>query len=301
MFRPVQTFLTLLALLWLTSLGAAQTKTLYATDLEGVPKAIGVSPGFLTIIEFEQDIDQISSGRPDMVRVEASGAKVYVSALARSGSTDLVIEVGGRTQLFRVGVQAGSSTRRYLVLLDKPPKPVKPVQVKSKETQPVQVRPAAAKPVQAAPPAPAAGARPAPPPLPAAALSQLASDAPDPAAAPNPDWLDLRLSGGHAGPRPGEATLYFALNFAVGRAGPPGQLVISATDVRLSQAGGPVDAQVNQGPQVVTLRQGRTHLGSFTLRGVKPGLLLVSWRVSDPVAHRSYLVERSVDASAFVR
>ena len=154
MNRFLQKLIALIALSCGSAL--AQTQVFYADDLARAPSGIAVSPGYLTILEFYQEVDQVASGRPGMMKVEVNGAKIYVSALVQSGSTDLVVEVGSRTQLFRVSVMKGNAPRRYVIVLQKPvprvtapqtvtPAPAAPPLPATKPvaTRPVTPRPAA--------------------------------------------------------------------------------------------------------------------------------------------------------------
>ncbi len=155
-----KSWLKLIALIAFTVGGAwAQTDVFYADDLARAPKGIAVSPGYLTVLEFFQEVDQVASGRPGMMKVEVNGSKIYISALVQSGATDLIVEVGARTQLFRVTFTKGNAPRRYVVVLQKPapkvtppPAPAPPVAPPAPVAAPPVA--AAAKPVAASKPAP---------------------------------------------------------------------------------------------------------------------------------------------------
>lgn len=158
-------FLSKLIALVALSYGSAlaQTQVFYADDLARAPSGIAVSPGYLTILEFYQEVDQVASGRPGMMKVEVNGAKIYVSALVQSGSTDLVVEVGSRTQLFRVSVMKGNAPRRYVIVLQKPAPRVTapaPQTVTPPPAAPAAKPPTAPRPVVSKPAAPRPAATP---------------------------------------------------------------------------------------------------------------------------------------------
>ncbi|WP_102127592.1 hypothetical protein [Deinococcus planocerae] len=248
--------LCLLAALWWPGSGRAQNATYFAADLQAAPRTVLVSPDYLTVIEFYQEVDQISSGRPELLHVEASGAKVYVSALGRSGSTDLVVEVGARTQLLRVEIVPGNNTRRYVVRLDRP-------------APPLRVTP---------PPPPPPASRPAP------------------ARTVNPAWLSFRVTAGDLDGRPDAVTLLFAvehrgsapllvLNAADLRVRQGG----TAVAVQVRQGLDPATlrrGRTHQGTLVL-------RLGAAQRRGAP---ITLSWTLRDPSTQTSYVVERRLDA-----
>ncbi len=129
----------LFAFIAFAGLAQAQTATFYADDLANNAKTIMVTPGYLTLLEFYQEVDGINSGRPGLLKVDVpqgNGSKVFVSTLANSGATDLIIEIGSRVLLFRVQVTQGNAPRRYAIALDKPAQQAKPTP-QTKPTKPV--------------------------------------------------------------------------------------------------------------------------------------------------------------------
>jgi hypothetical protein len=92
----------------------------YASDLEHTPQVIKMSPGYLTVIEFWGPVDLVSSGRSDLLNVDVQGSKVLISPLMNSGLTDLIIDVGGRTMMFKLNVENGITPRRYVVKREAP-------------------------------------------------------------------------------------------------------------------------------------------------------------------------------------
>ena len=291
--RQLAALFCALAALWCLAAVRAQSAVFYADDLQLRAASTQVSPGYLTLIEFFQDVDQISSGRPDLLHVEAAGAKIYVSALARSGSTDLVIEVGARTQLLHVQIAPGNNTRRYQILLDKPaPKVVKPA-----------ARVLASRPVVRKPPAEVVPAQPVRAiNLPSAPVARTVGVPAAPVAtaqtwttAPQPAWLSFRVIERDLSRQPGEVTLFFALQ----NSGTVPLLVIDSADLHATQNGVPVPVRLRQGSNPATLRADRTHQGTLTLQ-LSPamrrgGPITLSWMARDPVRQTGYLVEKRLD------
>ena len=102
-------------------------KTYYAEDLVKTPGLLEVSPGFTTVIDFWDTVDAAFSARRELLRLEGGGSRLLLSTgmmgtqtgavPVKSGMTDLVVEVGGRTLLFTVRIGPGEYPRRYQVLL----------------------------------------------------------------------------------------------------------------------------------------------------------------------------------------
>jgi hypothetical protein len=119
----------LFAFIAFAGLAQAQTATFYADDLTNNAKTIMVTPGYLTLLEFYQEVDGLNSGRPGLIKVDVpsgNGSKVFVSTLANSGATDLIVEIGSRVLLFRVQITQGNAPRRYAIALEKPAQQAKP-------------------------------------------------------------------------------------------------------------------------------------------------------------------------------
>jgi hypothetical protein len=114
-------------------LGAVQAqspvvlKTYYAEDLVKSPGLIEVSPGFTTVLDFWDTVDAAFSAKRELLRIEGGGSRLLLSAgllgtaagptPVKTGSTDLVVEVAGRTLLFTVRISPGEYPRRYQILL----------------------------------------------------------------------------------------------------------------------------------------------------------------------------------------
>lgn len=96
--------------------GTAQTYTYYVDEVTTRAKQILISPGFMTIIEFYDDVDQVLSGRPNVVKLAGvTGSRIYLTAVGSSGSTDMVVDAASRSHLFKLDVVKGSAPRRYVI------------------------------------------------------------------------------------------------------------------------------------------------------------------------------------------
>ncbi len=100
----------------------AQTQNLYVEDLEKDAQGITISPGYLTMLEFYQEVDQVWGGQQGLLKIDASNSntKLILTSTAKSGETDLIVEVGEHTLLFHITMSPGKKSRRYVVLLEKP-------------------------------------------------------------------------------------------------------------------------------------------------------------------------------------
>ncbi len=130
MKRPrTQRVLTILGLT-LMSLALAQTppyvlKTYDLTQLDARPGEIIVSPDVLTLLEFDDQVTDVATARPDAMTIEVTGNVIRLRANWRAGSTDLVVTVANQTAMFTVTIDPkGEHTRRYLVGKLEPPLPV---------------------------------------------------------------------------------------------------------------------------------------------------------------------------------
>jgi hypothetical protein len=107
--------------------GSAQPfvlRTYDLTQLDARPGAITVSPDVLTLIEFADQVMDVSTARPDALTVEVSGNVIRLRANWRAGRTDLVVTVANQTAMFTVTIDPeGEHTRRYVVAKPTPPSP----------------------------------------------------------------------------------------------------------------------------------------------------------------------------------
>ncbi len=137
---------------------SAQTQNLYVEDLEKDAQPIVISPGYLTMLEFYQEVDQVWGGQQGLLKIDASNSntKLILTSTAKSGETDLIVEVGDHTLLFHITMSPGKKSRRYVILLEKPASavgatPVAPAAAPAPVTKPAA--PVSKPPVTSKPPA----------------------------------------------------------------------------------------------------------------------------------------------------
>ena len=86
------------------------------TNLSLVPGELRVSAGYSTIVEFPSTVDLIVTGAPDMLTIDDLGTRIVLTTNVIAGSTDLFLEVNGRSIMFEVFVDTNEQMiRRYLV------------------------------------------------------------------------------------------------------------------------------------------------------------------------------------------
>ena len=127
--------------LLLISTGFSQTPpyvltTFDLTQLDARPGQIVVSPDVLTLIEFDDQVSDVSTARPDATTIEVSGNVIRLRSNWRAGSTDLVVTVANQTAMFTVEIEPeGEHTRRYVVTKPAPPAPVSSSATRSSASQ----------------------------------------------------------------------------------------------------------------------------------------------------------------------
>ena len=113
----------------LISLCYAQTPpyvltTFDLTQLDARPGKLVLSPDVLTLVEFDDQVSDVSTARPDAMTIEVSGNVIRLRSNWRAGSTDLVVTVANQTAMFTVEIEPeGEHTRRYVVTKPAPPAP----------------------------------------------------------------------------------------------------------------------------------------------------------------------------------
>lgn len=113
----------------IVSLCFAQTSPYVLTtydlnQLDARPGRILVSPDVLTLLEFDDQVEDVATARPDALTIEVSGNVIRLRANWRAGGTDLVVTVANQTAMFTVDIDPESrTTRRYLIEKPKPPVP----------------------------------------------------------------------------------------------------------------------------------------------------------------------------------
>ncbi len=125
----------------LISLCYAQTPpyvltTFDLTQLDARPGQIAVSPDVLTLVEFDDQVADVSTARPDAMTIEVSGNVIRLRSNWRAGSTDLVVTVANQTAMFTVEIEPeGEHTRRYVVTKPAPPTPASSSATRSSTSQ----------------------------------------------------------------------------------------------------------------------------------------------------------------------
>ena len=127
--KPHLKTILLLVGTYLISAGFTQTApyvltTFDLTQLDARPGKLLVSPDVLTLLEFDDQVADVSTARPDAMTIEVSGNVIRLRSNWRAGSTDLVVTVANQTAMFTVEIEPeGGYTRRYVVTKPKPPTP----------------------------------------------------------------------------------------------------------------------------------------------------------------------------------
>lgn len=327
----------LLAFIAFAGIAQAQTATYYADDLANEAKTILVSPGYLTLIEFYQEVDSITSGRPGLLKVDVpsgSGSKVFVSTLASSGSTDLIIEIGARVQLFRVQITQGSAPRRYVVALEKPAPPTKPtapvatpsVSAPKPSARVSSVRPVSSTPVVTmTPAAPAPVAATASPAVSAAASSTnsvtaVTSSKPEkrvtqktvtqPKTAASAPAKQSTTPQSNTAPAAGERNpSWLAFTFVRAQIEPEqmtmyftlkntgkAQVLIDPTRLTASQGGQKLDSVLASDTTSGLLKPGSTRIIRLIVKKPKSGAIFLSWSVFGQDL-REYALSRRIDVT----
>ncbi|WP_114313608.1 hypothetical protein [Thermus caldifontis] len=258
---------TLIAMaLFLSAQAQVVLKTYYAEDLVQKPGLIEVSPGFTTVLDFWDQVDAAFSAKRELLRIEGGGPRLLLSAglvgtatgavPVKSGMTDLVVEVGGRTLLFTVRISPGEYPRRYQILL--------------KRTQGGTYAPSR---------------EPSGPPP-----SSAPSSAPS-TQAPSPSPLDVRFTTTVEAPTDasGKVSIFFSLE---NRGKNPVSFALN--DLQVLQEGRPLAFSVRRDPLKAVLRPGEGQSGVIVVSGARPGELLLRWRGVELGPGRTFLLERSL-------
>lgn len=120
--------LTALLALLLTTAVSAQGFALYyynLNDLGRDPGVVKLSPNYLSLIEFDDPIQSAATGRSDLIDVQVDGSRIILRPARSVGKTDLIVQVAGKTALFRIEInEENGSPRRYVVQTPAPPQPV---------------------------------------------------------------------------------------------------------------------------------------------------------------------------------
>jgi hypothetical protein len=306
----------------------AQTQNLYVEDLEKDAQGITISPGYLTMLEFYQEVDQVWGGQQGLLKIDASNSntKLILTSTAKSGETDLIVEVGDHTLLFHITMSPGKKSRRYVVLLEKPasavaaapaapvvtpaPTATKPAATKpptSTTKPPVVTKPAAPAIKPAAPvtaPAPVLEV-PAPVVVPAPIAAVVESPAAKPTATntlrqvttkpvgvpseyANPKWLSFRIIGQPVVNAKGETLVPYSL-----RNNGSKSVTVDFDSIAITQGNNEVECSVDGESGPISLKPGTALTGRlrFTLDSNMAASFNLTW---------SFLEEISNDPQTFV-
>jgi hypothetical protein len=260
--------------------GPVVLKTYYAEDLTRSPGLIEVSPGFTTVLDFWDTVDAAFSAKRELLRIEGGGSRLLLSAgllgtaagptPVKTGSTDLVVEVAGRTLLFTVRISPGDYPRRYQILLKRERAATYGV------STPVQVQPAPAPAPQPAPKGSAPQAKPAP--------------APAPQPEPRVAFVTTVQAPSDAS---GKVTVFFNLENQ-------GRYPVSfaLNDLQVLQGGKPLKVEVRRDPLKAVLGPGEGQSGVIVVYGARPGELLLRWRGVELGPGRTFVLERTLLGTA---
>lgn len=245
-------------------------KTYYAEDLVRSPGILEVSPGFTTVLDFWDQVDAAFSAKRELLRIEGGGPRLLLSAgmvgtatgpvPVKSGMTDLVVEVGGRTLLFTVRIAPGEYPRRYQILLRRGQGGTY-APTGQASTTPLAASPQAAPRVEPSP-------KPETPqdPGPQVAFTttvQAPSDA------------------------SGRVSVFFTLE---NRGRNPVSFAVN--DLEVLQEGKPLRFSVRRDPLKAVLNPGEGQSGVMVVEGARPGELLLRWRGVELGPGRSFVLER---------
>lgn len=99
-------------------------KTYDLTQLDARPGDVVISPDVLTLLEFDDQILDVSTARPDAMTIEVNGSVIRLRSNWRAGRTDLVVTVANQTAMFTITIEPeGQHTRRYVIKKPEPPRP----------------------------------------------------------------------------------------------------------------------------------------------------------------------------------
>ena len=121
---------TLAALLvWAASAQDFALRYLELSDLFHTPATLTLSPDYQTTLQFEGlAVEQVSTGRADLLTAEVAGSTIRLRANANVINTDLTVVAGGQTALFTLRSDPTSDAPRHYLVRDLPPAPRGPPQ-----------------------------------------------------------------------------------------------------------------------------------------------------------------------------
>jgi len=80
------------------------------------PGIVVLTPGFLTIVDVDESVEQAVSARSDLFEMRVFGNSIYLRPTKRAGTTDLVVTAGGRVFMLRLVIDDKNfTTYRYRI------------------------------------------------------------------------------------------------------------------------------------------------------------------------------------------
>ncbi|WP_240695385.1 TrbG/VirB9 family P-type conjugative transfer protein [Thermus caldilimi] len=112
----------------LAQLGPYVERIYDVRDLMTRPGIVVLTPGFLTVVDVDEQVEQAVSARSDLFELRVFGNSIYLRPTKRAGTTDLVVTAGGRVFMLRLVIDERSfSTYRYRVRYPKADNPEPPL------------------------------------------------------------------------------------------------------------------------------------------------------------------------------
>lgn len=100
----------------LAQLGPYVERVYDVRDLMVRPGIVVLTPGFLTIVDVDESVEQAVSARSDLFEVRVFGNSIYLRPTKRAGTTDLVVTAGGRVFMLRLVIDDKNfTTYRYRI------------------------------------------------------------------------------------------------------------------------------------------------------------------------------------------
>lgn len=100
----------------LAQLGPYVERVYDVRDLMARPGIVILSPGFLTVVDVDEQVEQAVSARSDLFELRVFGNSIYLRPTKRAGATDLVVTAGGRVFLLRLVIdEKNFTTYRYRI------------------------------------------------------------------------------------------------------------------------------------------------------------------------------------------
>lgn len=108
--KKLTVLLALLVPLSLAQLGPYVERVYDVRDLMVRPGIVVLTPGFLTVVDVDESVEQAVSARSDLFELRVFGNSIYLRPTKRAGTTDLVVTAGGRVFMLRLVIDEKSFT-----------------------------------------------------------------------------------------------------------------------------------------------------------------------------------------------